>query len=176
MLKNGLRSPRPTRVLFSVLSRSEAEVPPLSRCSNDLEREEAAHAGAWNPGFRGARREGSFQPSSAVRKSRSSAGFAGFCGDGSLDGGDVSAEEVESVGAGGGGVEDVVGWGLIAALWTVVDSNRIDWLETELLELNCLLLVHRTVLDGLRSETQGELCTRTRASAALRSSIGLSLY
>ena len=157
---------------FKAARRSEAEEPPLRRCSKGEEREEAAHCGGLKPTFRGGvRRSGSLQPRPFVREARS----AGFCGEEWLDSLDDASEvEVESVGAGGGGVEDVVGCGLIAARRGVVDSDRIDWQETELLQPNCLLAVHRTVLDGLSIEVQEELCARTSASAALRSSIGLS--
>ena len=113
-----------SRVAFSALRMSDAELPPLKRCSWVEEREEARQAGGWK-GRRGGgvRREGSLQPRPAAMELRSLGAFGGGWGKE----GDAFVEvEGESVGVGGGGAEDVVGRGLIAGLWEVVDRERID--------------------------------------------------
>lgn len=73
------RSPRAARLSFRVLLRasrmSDAEEPPLKRCSRGEEREEDFQAGGWKDGRGGGlTRVGSAQPKEAVRDARSSFG------------------------------------------------------------------------------------------------------
>jgi len=117
-----------TRVLLSASRMSEAEEPPLKRCSRGELRDEEAHAGGWKDGRGGGfTRVGSAQPREAVRDARSS-----FGGDGEVEEGvgwrgtGLYSEEADWDSAGGSGVEEVVGWGLIAVLWGVVDKDRCD--------------------------------------------------
>ncbi len=72
------------------------------------------------------------------------------------------------------GVALVVGSGRIAVLLDVVLKLLFDWQLEEHLYLSCLLVVHRTVVDELSTAAKGAPCDRNSASAALRSSIGLS--
>jgi hypothetical protein len=115
------------RVSFSAARMSEAEEPPLKRCSRGEESELEAQAGVLSFGGR-ARREGSDQPRLDAREERS-----GFCLSGGVDEDSIgtgryvddSSAELDSR-AGGGGVEAVVGTGLIAFCCRVVDIHRAD--------------------------------------------------
>jgi hypothetical protein len=115
------------RVSFSAARMSEAEEPPLRRSSRGEERELAAQAGVLCF-LGGARREGSVQPRLEAREARSGVDLSEGVDEGSMGTGrwvDDSSGELDS-GAGGGGLEEVVGSGLIAFCCGVVDINRAD--------------------------------------------------
>jgi hypothetical protein len=127
------KEPRAERFISCVAFRasriSDAEEPPLKRCSRGEESELDAQAGGWKEGLgRGGAlvREGSAQPREPVREVRSSADFRGGGEDSKglgLYG--AASEEVDSASGEGGG-EEVVGWGFIAVLGGVVDRDRVE--------------------------------------------------
>ena len=114
------------RVSFSAARMSEAEEPPLKRSSRGEERELEAQAGVLSF-LGGARREGSVQPRLEVREARSGIDLSEGVEADSMGTGrwfDDSAGELDS--GVGGGLEEVVGSGLIAFCCGVVDIHRAD--------------------------------------------------
>jgi hypothetical protein len=113
-------------VAFRASRISDADEPPLKRCSRGEESELDAQAGGWK-GLGGVLvREGSTQPRVEVREATST---ADFCGGGEDSRGlglyGAAFEGVDSA-SGEGGREEVVGWGFIAVLGGVVDRDRVE--------------------------------------------------